>query len=85
MLFAKCMKAQRWKRLGRNRSRQDSQQSRQQENAACERENTDDLKFRIGGRSRSIPVIQRFNQWIRKRKGDQAYENDDLESLARHN
>jgi hypothetical protein len=30
-------------------------------------------------------VIERFNQRIRKRKGDQAYENRDLENLARHN
>ena len=85
MFFQDCMEVQTWQRLGRSSRRQDSQQLRQQTNDTCQRQHTDTLKFRIGCRSRSIPVIERFNQRIRKRKGDQAYENRDLENLARHN
>ncbi len=85
MSFQERVQVQTWQRLERSSYGWERQQLRQQTNDTGQRDHTDCLKFRIGGRSRSIPAVQRFNQRIRKRKSDQAYENHDLESPARHN
>ena len=71
--------------MGRNRCRKGGQCLRQEKNCARKRKNNNDLKLRIGCRTRSIPMIERFNHRVRKRKGDETYENHDLETLARHN
>ncbi len=84
MLFKERVVAKTCQPFGRSGYRQTKDQTRHQTNDSGQRENTDSLKLRIGGRSRSIPVIQRFNQGIRKREGDQAYEDHDLKNFARH-
>src|SRR6266481_7376506 len=68
MSFQERVQVQTWQRLERSSYGWERQQLRQQTNDTGQREHTDCLKFRIGGRSRSIPAVQRFNQRIRKRK-----------------